>query len=280
MATTSLVVANESVRFPKVKLVDAAPSGSVHIAAEVDGRPPFMPNSRRKRQLIARCKEWCRRLERDPGVLSVVVFDALLMPPGKGEFVKERPGKVHMSRFDFVVLIETTGPEATDALMASSGYAEMERSIREAMMFTQVITATNARRIGPVDRDRQGVFLFNYFVADDTTQNLAVWEYTAGWFEQETGLDNSTVLLPRDGERSNYNIVNHCRWDRMRDVLPSLILKRTFHSYLLANFEANKVAARPILYRIASGRCCEISSRAFQVTGEMAWWRGKKGETT
>ena len=126
----------------------------------------------------------------------------------------------------------------------------MERTIREAATFAHVITATNARRIGAVDHGRQGVFLFNYFFADDTAQNLAVWEYTAGWFEQETGLDNSTVLLPRGGELSNYNIVNHCRWDRMRDVVPSLILKRTFRSYVLANFEANKVAAMPILYRM------------------------------
>ena len=102
-----------------------------------------------------------------------------------------------------------------------------------------------------MDHSRQGVFLFNYFFADDTAQNLAVWEYTAGWFVQETGLNNSTVLLPRGGERSNYNIINHCRWDRMQDVLPSLIFKRTFRTYVLANFEANRVAAMPILYRMA-----------------------------
>ena len=38
MATTSLVVVNESVRFPKVKLADPAPSEYVRIAAEVDER--------------------------------------------------------------------------------------------------------------------------------------------------------------------------------------------------------------------------------------------------
>jgi len=78
-----------------------------------------------------------------------------------------------------------------------------------------------------------------------------VWEYTAGWFGQETGLDNSTVLLPRDGERSEYNIMNHYRWDRLLDVMPSLLFKRSFRDYVLANFEANNVAAMPILYRMA-----------------------------
>ena len=52
MTKTPLVVANESIGFPKVKLVEPAPSGYVHIAAEVDGRPPFVPSSRRKRWLI------------------------------------------------------------------------------------------------------------------------------------------------------------------------------------------------------------------------------------
>ena len=199
MTTESLTVVNNDARFPRVKLVEPASSGYLHLAAEVDRRPPFFPNSRKKRELIAKCKRLCRQLEADPSVVSAVVFDALVIPPGRGEFIKERPGKVHVARFDLAVLVETTSPEAADALKASPVYAEMERAIREVATFTHVITATNVKRIDPVDHSRQGAFLFNYFFADDTAQNLAVWEYTAGWFEQETGLDNSTVLLPRDG---------------------------------------------------------------------------------
>ncbi len=97
MNTRSLTVANESVRFPKVTLIEPALSGYIHIAAEVDRRPPFLPNSRRKRKLIAKCKRWCRQLEADPSVVSAVVFDALVIPPGRGEFIKERPGKVPTS---------------------------------------------------------------------------------------------------------------------------------------------------------------------------------------
>ena len=37
----------------------------------------------------------------------------------------------------------------------------------------------------------------------------------------------------------------------MGDVLPSMIFKRTFRTFVLANFEANDVAAMPILYRLA-----------------------------
>ena len=243
---------NKRAKFPRVKLAEPLPSGFVHIAAEVDARPPFLPNSRKKRRLLARCKGWCRQLEEDPDVLSAVVFDALVATPGRGEFLKRRPGKVHVARFDLAVLIETTTPEAADAaLRASPAYADMERTIREAATFTHVVTATNPKSMGTVDHDRQGIFLFNYFFADDTEQNLAVWEYTAGWFGQETGLDNSTVLLPREGERSEYTIMNHCRWDRLRDVMPSLLFKKSFRSYVLANFEASNVAAMPILYRMA-----------------------------
>ena len=242
---------DEGTRFPRVKLAEPLPSGFVHVAAEVDARPPFLPNSRKKRQLLACCKEWCRQLEDEAEVLDAVVFDALVATPGRGEFLKKRPGKVHVARFDLAVLIETITPEAADALKASPAYADMERTIRETASFTHVVTATNPKSMGPVDHTRQGVFLFNYFFADDTAENLAVWEYTAGWFQQETGLDNSTVLLPHDGERSEYNIMNHCRWDRLRDVMPSLLFKRSFRSYVLANFEASNVAAIPILYRMA-----------------------------
>jgi hypothetical protein len=250
--TPSLTVVNASERFPKVPtLVVPTTSGYILNAAQVDRRAPFLPNSREKRRLISSCKPWCRELEGDPNVVSAVVFDAILIPPGRGEFIKELPGKVHIARFDLVILIETTSPQAIDAIKASPVYARMERAIEEEATDNYAVTATNVRHMGPVDHDTQGVFLFNYFIADDTARNLAVWEYTAGWFQKETGLDNSTVLLPREGERSDYSIINHCRWDRLRDVLPSLTLRSSFHNYVLANFEANKVAAMPILYRIA-----------------------------
>ncbi|HZB08977.1 MAG TPA: hypothetical protein VE525_07695 [Rubrobacter sp.] len=246
-----LTVVNDDARFPRAKLAEPLPSGFVHIAAEVDGKPPFLLNSREKRRLLARCKEWCRQLEEDPDVLSAVVFDAVLNAPGRGAFLKRRPGKVHVARFDLAILIETTNPQTADALKTSPVYTAMERTVREAASFTHFVTATNPKSMGPVDHERRGVFLFNYFFAEDTAQNLAVWEYTAGWFQNETGLDNSTVLLPREGERPDYRIINHCRWDRLRDVLPSLLLKRSFRTYVLANFEANRVAAMPILYRLA-----------------------------
>jgi hypothetical protein len=42
MATSS-ILAKVRVRFLKMGLVDPAPFGHVHLAAEVDGRPLFLP---------------------------------------------------------------------------------------------------------------------------------------------------------------------------------------------------------------------------------------------
>lgn len=256
MRTETLRNSGRELRYPRYRrasLIEPAGSGYLHLAAEVDSRPPFLRNSGNKRALVADLKERCGRLEQTPRVLGATVFDALLIPPGRGRFLRERAGVVHVARFDLAVLVETRDSEAADAVRPSSAYAEMERAVREASSFTHSIIATNVRRIGPVDHGRDGVFLFNYFFADDTDRNLAVWEHTAGWFEKETGLDHSTVLLPQNGERSEYDIINHCRWDRLRDVLPSLILKRAFRSYVLAGFQANNVAAMPVLYRLARG---------------------------
>lgn len=245
-----LTVVNASDRFPKVPtLVEPTTSGYILIAARVDRRPPFLPNSRKKRGLISVLMQRCRALEADPYVVSAVVFDALLIPPGRGRFIEQRRDRVHVARFDLAILIETESPKSADTLKASPVYGEIARAIEETASDTYAVAATNVK--GPVDHDVQGVFLFNYFFADVSARNLAIWEYTAGWFQRETGLDNSTVLLPREGERSDYRIINHCRWDRLRDALPSLIFERTFRGYVLANFEANRVAAMPILYRLA-----------------------------
>jgi hypothetical protein len=251
--TTQLNVVNKHLNFPTVSLMEPASSRYIQIAAEVDLNPIplFLWSSPRKRKLLADCKNWCAQLKQDLNLISADVFKAALRPPGQGEFVKERPDKVHIARFDVAVLIEASSDEVVKQVQEHPAYQEMEKAIQTAASYTHIITASNTRRIGPVDHSRQGVFLFNYFFADDTAQNLAVWNYTAGWFEAETGLDNSTVLLPSNAEGSQYNIINHCRWDGWSDILPSLIFKKSFHSYVLDNFYANKVAALPILYHLA-----------------------------
>lgn len=236
--------------YGKVDLIDPVPSGFIQVAAEVERRPPFLPASGAKRALLADCTRLCRDLAARDGVIGAVTFRSALVPPGRGAFLARHPD-VHVAGFDVAVLIETSSIERARELRHDGAFGALESRIRASATYTHVVTATNVKRIGPVDHSRDGLFLFNYFFAADTARNLAVWEYTAGWFQQETGLDNSTVLLPDAGEASQYNIINHCRWDGLDDILPSLIFKRSFRDYVLANFEANEVAAMPVLYRMA-----------------------------
>lgn len=252
MATDApLRIVNGELRFPRVDLVEPSPSRFIHIAAEIEARPPFLPDSGAKKQVLAKAKDACTRLAREPGVKDAAAFTAVLIPPGLGEHAKQRADRLHIARFDLAVLIECDNAETVQRVQRHPACEAMQRAIVQTASYVHAITATNPRRMGPVDHTRPGVFLFNHFAADDLAQNLAVWDYTAGWFEVETGLDNSTVLLPDDPTQSQYSIINHCRWDRLRDVLPSLLFKKTFHSYVLDNFAANNVAAIPILYRLA-----------------------------
>lgn len=236
--------------YGRVDLIEPSASGFIQIAADVESRLPILPASRRKRALLADCRRLCRAIAERDGVSSAVIFRSALVPPGRGAFLARHP-EVHVAGFDVAVLIEASSLARARELRHDSAFAALETRIREAASYTHIVTASNVKRIGPVDHSRDGLFLFNYFFAAETPRNLAVWEYTAGWFQQETGLDNSTVLLPDAGEASQYNIINHCRWDGFGDILPSLLLKRSFRDYVLANFEANEVAAIPVLYRMA-----------------------------
>lgn len=248
-----LKIVNEQLQFEKVSLTEPSTNFYLHIAGEIDHSifPFFLTTSSKKRRLIQEAKAWCAKLEKESGVVSAVVFKASLIPPGKGEFLKERLDRVKIARYDFAILIEATTLDKIENIKNTAEYKKMEGTIKDIATNKHVISATNVKRINPVDHKRQGVFLFNYFYADNLRQNLGVWEYTAGWFQDETGLDNSTVLLPMDQSNSKYTIINHCRWDKMSDILPSLIFKKSFHSYVLDNFYANNVAAMPILYKIA-----------------------------
>jgi hypothetical protein len=164
-----LTVVNHHLQFPTVRLIEQTTSTYLHIAAEVDTRLPFLPGSRTKKQLIARCKGWCAQLAREPGVIDASVFTAILIPPIPEDFLAKRRDSVHVARFDVSVLIECKNTEVLDAICRLPAYSEMERTIRAAASYVHVISATNPRHIGPVDHARQGVFLFNYFFAEAGT---------------------------------------------------------------------------------------------------------------
>jgi hypothetical protein len=166
--------------------------------------------------------------------------------------LKERGDSLHVPRFDIVVLIETTSPTTAPEVQRTEPYQALVNTLRAQAKDMHVIAARNAKRVGDVDKTRPGTFLFNYFVADDPEVMLQLWDYLAGWYAVETGLDNSTLLVPLEGELSDYLAINHARWnDSLPSVMVHQVSRRSFWTYVLANLEANRVGAMPILYRLA-----------------------------
>jgi len=107
------------------------------------------------------------------------------------------------------------------------------------------------KRVGDVEKRRKGIFLFNYFVGEDLQVTLALWDYLAGWYAVETGMDNSTLLLPLEGEQSDYTIINHARWNGLLSFLWQQVTKKSFRTYMQANLDGNHVGAMPIFYHLA-----------------------------
>ena len=220
-----LKLVNPQAKYAKVTLIDPPPLGYIHLAAAVD--PPSGPTaipgkSPRKAALLIRLRSLARQLETLTTVERATIYRAILIAPPAG-FTK---AGTHVARYDVVALIETTSPAV----------------------------------LGEVDKTRQGLFLFNYFVADDAAVALQLWEHLAGWYAVETGLDNSTLLEPLGD--ADYVFVNHARWD---DSLPRFLFRQltkpSFRTYLLANLQANRTRAMPILYRLASPPPPEARSR-------------------
>ena len=80
-----------------------------------------------------------------------------------------------------------------------AAYTALVDALRSKANDLHIVVARNVKRVGDVEKSRKGVFLFNYFVGEDPQVTLALWDYLAGWYAVETGMDNSTLLLPLEG---------------------------------------------------------------------------------
>lgn len=230
------------------RLVPPSGHGYLMLAATVDRRLPFLPNSRRKKALLTALSEHVADIVRATGVTQANLFDAQLVPPGMGrELLRKR--SVAPAQFDIVVLIETVDPAGALALRDSAAYRDMKTRLTTDATRIYEVAARNSRRIADVDHGRDSVFFFNFFYADDSERLLTVWEDTAGWFVTKTALADSTVLEPLPGEPDDYGIINHASWPHFRTFLPHLLLRPSFRRFVLATFASNGIAAQPILYR-------------------------------
>jgi hypothetical protein len=242
----------------------AAPNtfGYIHLAAELERPRPLHKPGAGKRALLDQLKGKAQALLGLEDVRRADVFSAFLIPPGTNpglKLIEKQKYDVHVAEFDIVVLVECESPQAASRVRDSAAFAALKALLDEAARFVHCITASNPKRIAEVDKTRDGIFLFNYFYAADVASKgaegievlLAVWEYTAGWWTAKANLTNSTPLQPLPGERSEYSLINHCRWDRGIDVFPHLIFRPSLDQFVLANFTANDIAAMPVLYHLA-----------------------------
>ncbi|MGH3319750.1 MAG: hypothetical protein ACRDN9_06125 [Streptosporangiaceae bacterium] len=238
---------NPQVKYQRVPLIDPPETGYIHVAAAVEPPrqpgPPFPGRSAEKKALLGRLKSLARQLESLDTVEKATVYRAVVVPP-----VRVPAGK-KAARYDVAVLVETTSPDVVDEVRAAEPYKLLIEALTEAAKDTHVMTARCPKRVADVDKTRQGMFLFNYFAADDSEVALDVWDYLAGWYAVETDMDNSTLLQPI-GE-ADYVLVNHARWDSLPAFMVRQFAKKSFRTYVLANLKANRTVSMPILYRLA-----------------------------
>ena len=249
----SVQLVSKDPRYAKARLLEPAPLGYLHLAADVEAphRPgPLLRRSREKQQLFGALKWQARQLARMEEVQSVTVYDALAFMPPAGD--ADARSALRPAWFDVVILVETVSPDAASEVRAAPAYQEVAGTLTERGRRVHQIAARNTRRIGDVDKSRPGLFVFNYLAGNDLGVAVELWEYLSGWYEAETGLNSATLLAPLEGEQSDYVLINHARWDGSLPMFAARQLpKKTFRTYLLANLKANHVAAMPVLYRLA-----------------------------
>jgi hypothetical protein len=255
MAVHALHLVHPDPKYGRAPLVEPTTLGYILIGAQVQPRPaPFVPNSRDKTALLTRLQSVARQLAQLDAVERVTVYDAVAFAPPSA-YVRAQGNAIHIPRFDVVVLVETQSPAAARDIQTTGAYQALINALATQASQMYVVAARNVKRIADVDKTRPGVFLFNYFVADDPEVALDLWDYLAGWYTAEAGLDNSTLLVPLEGERSDYLAINHARWDgSLLGLFLRQLTSSSFRTYMLANLDANRVGAMPVLYRLAADK--------------------------
>jgi hypothetical protein len=165
--------------------------------------------------------------------------------------IQERIDEIRIPRFDVAILVETKSPEDIHEVRESTVYLELMEFLKGSSKQLYVMAAQNVKCVKDVDRTRDGTFLFNYFVADDREALMELWDYLAGWYGEEMKIDNSLLLVPIEGEASDYLAVNHARLKgNALGFVAKQMSKKSFKDYVQANLYANRVIAMPILYKL------------------------------
>lgn len=227
--------------------------GYICIAAEIE-RPSFLSsNSPTKQSLLLELKSLCKEMNfSNSSITRVDVFDAFIIPPGSKEgrnLINKKNYEVHIAAYDIVILIECKSIDDALAVKNTKELKSIQDTIITKSTEMDAMVYKNIKQINDVSKETNGIFLFNFFYSKDPQTLLDVWEFTAGWWTKKANLTNSTLLQPIE-EGAQYTLINHCKWDKLIDVLPSLIFKPSFRSFVLKKFTANHIVAMPILYKL------------------------------
>jgi len=235
--------------YAPIRLTEPTTCGYIHLAAEVQPRAvPVLPNRRDKSALLTRLKIDARQIEALDTVARVTIFDSLGYSP-LSPYLNKRQASIQVARFDVVVLIETISPAATSDVQATPAYQALMMTLRSKAKDIHAMSAHTSKRMGDVDTTKQGLFRFNYFVADDAAVMVELWESLAEWYAVEAKLTNAILLAPLDGEQSRYVAIDLARLDER--FLGRQLSQKSYKAFVQATLEANRVGAMRVLYRLA-----------------------------
>jgi len=217
-------------RYPKPEFGTPSPSGFLYAGISV--APPHIPvvqRSAERDDALEHCRTLARRLADDSAVVRARVFETVLMPPLKG-----------LPRFDVLVLVETSSPEAIAGVRASEQFQKIGADL--------VIPADNPVRIGDTENPADGTYLFNHFTAADGDAALGVWKGLTGWYTSKVGVDNSTPLRALDD--SPFPFINYARLPA--GAVPFVlnqVLRPSFHRFVRTRLKADQMRALPLMCR-------------------------------
>ncbi len=244
-------IVNPRDRYQPAALVEPSPSGYVHIAAEID--PPRRPGPAGARPARSRALDALSPLTRDLAgraeTLSADLFTvAGFTPQPTPERYRDAVG-----RYDVIVLIKTATIADLAPVTADPSFQRLLEVLQEQAGRLTVTQARNVRRIGDVPAVGR-LHLFNHFLtANDAA--LTVWDYLAGWYQEETGLTNSEVMAPLEPDSTPFAFINHASWNMSMVRFAALqVFRPSFRSFVIANMRANEMSSLPYLYHRYDGQ--------------------------
>jgi hypothetical protein len=255
-------ITNPGGRYHRASLIEPSQSGYVHIAAQIDPptRPGPAPATRARNEALARLSRERARLAQQHPDWSVELFRAVGFPPLDSLPIPERYRSA-AAFYDVIVLVKTTTTAELPSLSEDAAYQAMLDVLEQRARSVTITQARNARRIADVPPEHK-LHLFNHFLAEDAGA-LDVWDYVAGWYEQEMRLKNSEVLAPIDPHSTPFAFINHASWNMtLARFITRQLTRPSFRTFVLANLRDNDIGSLPYLYRHLPGESRWITNNS------------------